>query len=386
VNQRFGQMNMQQSKSEGRRPKAEIPQSGTKAEIRSACSHIDSRHGSLFGLRPSDFFRISPFGLRIFPALLLIAALLPACSKKSIGPNVLARVGAREITVQDFERELQWYEKSRRPVPEKEALLEQMISRELRLQKAKASGLENDPDVRRRYEAILAGKVDDLELKPQLEQLRVSPEEIKTAYQKEITHYSRPTKVRLALICVKTERKATPEKIAEAETRIAEARKAAMALPAGTKGLGSAAAEYSEDQASRYRGGDVGWFDQGQREYRWPADVVAAGLALQKNGDISDVIKAAGGLYIVTKTDSRDPGVTPLEQVQNLIQRRLLAEKRQQAEGDFNQKIHAFAPVEIFSQSLAKVQYPNAAPKAEEPKPPGLQGMTLSSNGQPAAN
>ena len=57
---------------------------------------------------------------------------------------------------------------------------------ELRLQKAKAAGLENDPDVRRRYEALLAGRVDDLELKPQLEQLTVSPEEISAAYQKEL--------------------------------------------------------------------------------------------------------------------------------------------------------------------------------------------------------
>ena len=377
-------MNTEKSKSEFRGPNSEID---PKAELRTECSQIDSRPRSLFGIRNSNFLRISAFGFRISAALLLISALLPACSKKSVGPNVLARVGAREITVEDFERELQWYEKSRRPMPDREALLEQMISRELRLQKAKASGLENDPDVRRRYEAILAGRVDDLQLKPQLEQLTVSPEEISAAFQKEIAHYSRPAKVRLALICIKTDRKATAEKISEAGTRIAEARKAALSLPIGTKGLGAAAADYSEDQASRYRGGDVGWFDQNRTEYRWPAEVVAAGFALQKNGDVSDVIKAADGLYIVSKTDSRDPVVTPLEQVQNSIQRRLLAEKRQQAEASFNQAIRAFAPVETFSHSLAKVHYPSpTSPKGGEPKPPGLQGITLSSNGQSAAN
>src|SRR6266567_924785 len=129
----LGQM---KQKSEIRNPKSER---NPKAEIRSACSDIDSRHGSPFGIRNSNFLRISAFGVRISAALLLVAALLPACSRKSVGPNVLARVGNHEITIQDFEREMQWYEKSRRPMPEREALLEQMISRELRLQKARAA-------------------------------------------------------------------------------------------------------------------------------------------------------------------------------------------------------------------------------------------------------
>src|SRR5438876_1008018 len=256
--------------------------------------------------------------------VLALTGLFTSCTRKpAANPNVLVKVGSHEITIQDFDREVQWYVKSRRPLPDKETVLEQMISRELRLQKAKASGLENDPDVRRRYEAMLAGRVEDLELKPQLEQLTVSPEEISAAYQKEIAHYSRPAKIRLALICIKTDRKATAEKILDAETRIAEARKAASALPIGTKGLGGAAADYSEDQASRYRGGDVGWFDQGRTEYRWPASVVVAGLALSKNGDISEVIRPTDGFYVVSRLDSREPVVTPFEQVQSSIQRRL---------------------------------------------------------------
>src|SRR2546427_8703182 len=136
----FSQMNMQKSKSDGRRPKSEIPQGGTKAETRSACLHIHCSHGTLFGIRNSNFLRISAFGFRISAALLLLAAFLPACSKKPVPPAVLARVGNHEITIQDFEREVQWYEKGRRPLPDKQALLEQMISRELRLQKAKALG------------------------------------------------------------------------------------------------------------------------------------------------------------------------------------------------------------------------------------------------------
>jgi peptidyl-prolyl cis-trans isomerase C len=362
-----------------------------KAEIRMTKPQMNpnTKIGPLPVSHPNPYPRlgfISSFVIR-HSSLLLLFALLPSCSKKSPNPNVLARVGNHCITVQDFEREAQWYEKSRRPMPEKEVLLQQMINRELRLQKAKAAGLENDPDVKRRYEAMLAGKVEDLELKPKLEKVEVSSEEIHAEYEKEITRYSRPAKLRLALVFVKANRKATPEQVADAEARITDARKVALALPAGTKGLGAAAADYSDDQASRYRGGDVGWFDEGLTEYRWPTEVVTAGLRLHKNGDISDIIKTTEGFYFVSRTDSRDPVVTPLEQVQASIQRRILGEKRQQAEAAFNKEIGAFAPVETFSKALSKVQYPSKAlPKSDEPRPPALQGLTFSSNGQSAAN
>jgi parvulin-like peptidyl-prolyl isomerase len=331
----------------------------------------------------------SSFRVQSFVALLVIACLgsLAGCSRKQVRSDVLARVGTREITIADFDREVQWLQHARRPLPDKETLLQQMVAREQRLQKARATGLDKDPDVQRRYEAMLAGKVEELELWPQFEELKVAPAEIRALYEKEIARYTRPAKVRLALICIKTDSKISAEQLAQAETRIGEARKAALALPPGTHGLGAVAAEYSDEQASRYRGGDVGWFDRGRTEYRWPAEVVLAGFALAKTGDLSEVIRARGGFYIVSRLDSRDAVVTPFEQVQNSIQQRLLAEKRQQMELAFSSKMSAFAPAETFTPALAKVQYPTPTmAKAEDTRPPQLQGTTLSRDGKSSAN
>jgi len=131
--------------------------------------------------------------------------------------------------------------------------------------------------------------------------------------------------------------------------------------------------DYSEDQASRYKGGDVGWFDQGRTAYRWPAEVVSAGFALKTNGEISGVIRATNGFYIVSKLESRDSVTTPLEQVQASLERGLLSEKRREVEAAFRRETRAFAPVESFSQALANVQYPAATmAKTEEPQPPSL--------------
>src|SRR5438874_12854557 len=120
--------------------KSEIQNPKSEARINDArAAAANSGKATGFG------FRISDFGFRISASLLLLLALLSGCSRKAVSTNILARVGSHEITIQDFDREVQWYVKSRRPLPDKETVLEQMISRELRLQKAKASGLENDP-------------------------------------------------------------------------------------------------------------------------------------------------------------------------------------------------------------------------------------------------
>ena len=208
-------------------------------------------------------------------AALGAAALLASfsgCSPKPVETGVLVRVGKHAITVDDFEKEVRWRVQNQRPLPEKSALLEEMIARELRLQKARAAGLESDPDVRRAYESMLASKLEERELAPRLDAVTVSSEEIRAAFQTNLAHYTRPAKVRLALIQLKLDPKLSPEKIAGLESRINEARTLAKNLPPTTRGFGKVAVEFSEDQASRYQGGDVGWFDQGQPDYRWPKE------------------------------------------------------------------------------------------------------------------
>ncbi len=312
-------------------------------------------------------------------ALSAVLGLAAGCKPQAtspVAPIVLAKVGSREIRVEHFNYEVQWRLKNHRPLPDKEALLEEMINRELLVQKARAAGLENDPDFRRSYEGMLASRIQERELTPRLDAVKAPAEAIRALYEKNLAQYTRPAKARLAFIYIKIEPRMSPEKLSEAEARIQEALKLAKALPPSSRGFDRVAVDYSEDQASRYKGGDVGWFDQGRAAYRWPAEVVSAGFALKTNGEISGVIRATNGFYIVSKLESRDSVITPLEQVQTSLQRGLLTEKRQEAEAAFRRETRAFVAVESFTQALAKVQYPAATmAKADEPQPPSLPSL-----------
>ena len=112
-----------------------------------------------------------------------------------------------------------------------------------------------------------------------------------------------------------------------------------------------------------------------------------AGLSLTNKGDISEPIKTDKGFFIVSQLDARPSSVTPFEQAQPAIQRRLLAEKREQAQESFARQMQTFASVQVFTQALVRIQYP--APivaKAQEEPPPMLQGANVSSNGKNPVN
>lgn len=305
-------------------------------------------------------------------AMLALVMALSGCAPQRTG-EVLARVGDKVITTDDFKNEVQWRLDHHHPLPEKSALLEEMVARELALQKAKALGLEKDSDVRRSYEDMLVGELKDRQLVPKVESAKVSAQEIQTAYEHDIAKYTKPAKTRLALIYMKVNRTMNAEQKATVEARMAEAEKAARALTDSNHGFGTVAMDYSEDQVGRYTGGDAGWMDEGSPVFRWPKEVVQAGFELQQIGQISPIIHTSKGLYLVMKTDFRDKSVIPLAKESASIQRRLLVEKKQQIEEAFAKDLRVTTPVQTDLVTLSQVEYPTTTvAQVEEKLPPAL--------------
>jgi parvulin-like peptidyl-prolyl isomerase len=324
--------------------------------------------------------------LRLITVTVAFASLFAGCSKKPApDPKVLAQVGSRQIRVEDVQKEIDWRQKNRRPAADPTSVLDDLIEEETLLQEAHKAGIQNDPDVRRAYRNVLITRFKEGQLTPKLESANATPEEIQARYQEQLSKHTRPGKARLAMIHLQVDDKMSEETRTSAQTRIQEARKRALAqaarLPAAAgpglskeiHGFGTVAAEFSEDQASRYKGGDIGWFDEGASNYRWPTEVIAQGFALTNQGDVSEVISAQGGLYLVMKLDTRPATVTPLAQVTPSLSRRIATEKKQQVEQFFFAEMRRRTGVKRFPEALAQlpVSHPTLARRAE-PEPPGL--------------
>src|SRR5215212_531583 len=87
------------------------------------------------------------------------ALALAGCSKSpKPDPDVLAKVGTREIRTADLKREVERRRKLGRSVPGKELLLREMVQYEALLQRAKATAIDQDPQVEREIGNLLVGK------------------------------------------------------------------------------------------------------------------------------------------------------------------------------------------------------------------------------------
>ncbi len=257
---------------------------------------------------------------------------------EEVSPVLVLLQDGFEITYNDLDAEMIRIRESGASVPSETELLDRMILFHAQVQKARFQGLENDPEVRRRLDKVLLRALRKKEMG--VLDTKVSDEELRQVYDSEIVNYTKPAMDRLAMLRLKIEKSATPEKRAEILSRMKEAKMLAEQQPA-RKGRGSSlqgfsqlSLSHSDDQVSRYRGGDIGWSSRTQPSARVPEGVWRVGIALE-NGAVSDVIETNGAFYLIKKTDMRPETVTPFEKVSSTIRMRILAERRKKLEADY---------------------------------------------------
>ena len=251
---------------------------------------------------------------------------------------------------------------------EKQKLLEEMIQFEALHQKALAAGYDKDPQITADLKRMITTKFQQDQL-ARLGQPKVSEEDIAAYYRANPQRFGTPARVRVALIELKVARTATAEARAEvgrkAEAVLAEAK--TIAVGDGTFGL--LAQNHSEDQASRYRGGDIGWLTEGTTNADWNPAVLAAISKLSQPGELAPVIETPTAFYLIKLVERKPASLRPLEQVKDGIAYLVAREKEQQQEQ---------ALYDILKQGL-KIRTNHALlesirPPANEPQPPGGPG------------
>ncbi len=319
-------------------------------------------------------------------ALLCVSLTWCSCDRKVATPSgspTLATAGGEVLTVADFQKEAERRLAKNLPVPEKAVLIDDMLGRMAALARAKEAKLQTDPETKREMENILIGKLRAQELETLLNNLTVTEQELQAAYAAGTEKFSRPAKVRLALLHLTGDPKMSEGKRAELRTQMEEGLKKAAAAPTtggrggAAMGFGTVAVDYSDDQVSRYRGGDIGWLDAGVFSYRWPKAVLEAGYALEK-GATSGIIETDNGVFVVMKTDFRDGATSSFAEAKTALSRDLLAKKRADTEAAFLAANRTLSHAQIKADVLATVTIPTTpakhVPTGAEP-PPALPGM-----------
>ena len=297
---------------------------------------------------------------------------------RSSDPSVVANVAQHPITVAEFKARMikrsggmtQYYESDQN----KQTLLNEMIEHKVQLIAAKQAGYENDPEVITALERIMIAKLRAEKLKKVLQEVTVGQGEIEDYYQENISNYTTPARVRIAIIQLKLSALASKEKQAAVKAKAEEIIKLAQTLPATVKGFGSLAAQYSESQASRYAGGDIGWLVPGKEYSNLDKALLQSINTLKNKNELAPLVKAKDGFYLVKLIDKKPLEQQPLTLVEQNIRQTLHKQKSKTAEAGWLQSLkNRVTPIITDQVVLKSVEPPPATRQPrDEQRPPDL--------------
>ncbi len=293
--------------------------------------------------------------------ILLISTFSPAALGQSKPKDILATIEGRPLTADEFIAEFNRQVRGKSALGSDPAqmrkLLRDMVQVEALAAAARKSKYDQKPEVQKALRQFLARSFKTDAIGQRLRDVSVSSKEVEDYYASHPEEFSIPPRLRVALIRLDFSAKWPREKQDEQLNRARTAREEALKLGPDMRSFGEVAVRYSVDQASRYRGGEIGWISRQDKGNSLDQAVVEAVFSLAQPGDISPIITAADGLYLARLME-RSPGSQRLlAQVREAVAARIAEEKRNKIEEDFTREAEKTANVIIDEkkfQSLAE--------------------------------
>lgn len=203
----------------------------------------------------------------------------------------VAKVNGKVITLEEFNKKYQallpLYQNK---TPTKQAVLEDIVKRELGVQEAKKQGLEKDADVQEEINTVLYQALLRKQLAKDFEKISITDTDARAWYNKN-------PEIRTSHIFVPLAPGATKEEEASAYARIKEIQN--KELRSG-KSFAEVAQKFSEGVAAPM-GGDIDYQSKSQLD---PAYYSAA-LALRTPGKVSGIVRSQFGLHLIKLTAIR---------------------------------------------------------------------------------
>ncbi|MCX5868438.1 MAG: peptidylprolyl isomerase [Proteobacteria bacterium] len=282
--------------------------------------------------------RLEKNRILIIACILLISLGMGACKKKAGGGKNLASYQGGVITQGDLDQEMNKYPpqaRSRFETPQgKEEILNRLIEQRLMAKAAQERGLEKDPEFAQRIEDMRQRLlIDALRRKITTGEAQISDPDVEKYYQDNEKQYHTAEMVRVRNLQVKTD---------------AEARKLLQTLRMKKDKFENLITKYSQDEVTKSRGGDTGFFPKGSRD---PAFEDAA-FKLKKEGEVSGVVKTAQGFHLLQLVEKRPEVIRPLDQVREEIKRRINFDKQREAFTNFMNQEKEKAKVQIIKENL----------------------------------
>jgi len=316
----------------------------------------------------------------LFFVVALAAGAASACAKApKTGPGrdntdlsqVVAKVDDSVITVGEFQDRLNKQSPFIRAryttVDKKKEYLDSLIRFEVMAKEAQRRGYDKDPEVTRVMKQQMISKFLQKDFDSKLKVEDVPDADVEKYYKDHPDEFNRKDEVRVSEVLVKDKGKA--DKIyseAKAAPKVA-------AAPGGTDGgkvFHDLVTKYSDDEASKQRGGDLAFFDKDSPAQ--PRPIVEAAFKLSEVGDVSPPVKTDKGWAVLRLTQKRPGFSRPLPEVKRQIQQRLFRDTRTKALDAFIADMKKKSNIEIREENLGRVVIDTGAGSSGDGMPPGM--------------
>ena len=297
---------------------------------------------------------VSPAGRALrWAALPCVAALigLAGCSLGADESPVLVIVNGKPVTQNEFE-----YRWSELPASVqarykseggRRKFLDDLISRELLLQEARRLGLDRTPRAIERLERVKEQlALDELMKAAVTAQVTFTKEELDGYYALHQAELHAADQMRAAHILVKSEE---------------QARDLKRQLDLGAE-FSKLALRFSLDQATKYRGGDLGSYRPG-----WVEPAVDTALLALKPGMVSEPVETASGFHLVKLIGREPEGAAEVAAVRERLRQELYAEKERQQFETLLSRLRGTAAIRMADASRFVTE--DAGPPPVDPAP-----------------
>jgi len=258
-------------------------------------------------------------------------------------------------------------------VAQRRALLDDLLYQRALARAATEAGIADRPEVRRALDQILVGQYLQQQLRAEQKKLVVSDDEVRAYHAANSAQFELPARRRVAMVRIAVMPDAEEPHWERAVVRAEEALKKARSLDLTVPHFGAVAREYSEDQASRYRGGVIGWIADGQRDrYRHDPALLDAAYALETAGAYSAPIRGRDGVYLVRLVELQPKRSRDFDELSAGIRQLLTSQRQEQAEKAFRSALLERYGVEVREQALAQIAPLSGPANQQVQEPPAM--------------
>ncbi|MFT4638207.1 MAG: hypothetical protein ACI8T1_001526 [Verrucomicrobiales bacterium] len=290
----------------------------------------------------------------------LILATLSGCDRRSVQTSyqapveegALFRVGSITVYQADLDHHLKVTHGGRSDEATRERALEQLARTARLAQAAIDEGLDKGPVVRAELARLLSARFKETTLYPkQQEQTRAIPEDrLREVYHAQPARFQSVEKRRAAVLWLEPGK--DPVRTQTYVDKLNQARQwfldGSNSTEFADKGFSVLAIDHSEHAATRFKGGVIGWLEQGGA-IGWKQAVSKIVFNIKEIGNISPVITLPEGVFLVGLMDLKPTIRRSFDSVQAELEQEEQRRLRKSLKADFEETVRMKYPLDLLN-------------------------------------